>query len=506
MDAMRNVLIQNLVLTWRYSVGNPYQELATADGIAAAGVIGAYGFADVNREILRTSFRKHPTPFPNWKMGAKLAGTGLYYRLLRDRSFVAEATPVLSGYLETLRRQIGVGTGGLLPRERFSQDVAAPVIGLHAQAVVWQGLRLMGAAWADTGHPVLAATCRRLSARLGSALLRAIHASERRLPDGSLFVPVRLLDDELPYDALSASRAGSYWNLVMPYALASGLARARRPGGDRRDAVPAPARLPSARPRPRRGLRAVRRRACPDIGYRSGLRAQHGTVPGRQRPARPARAEPLRPPRGGHGTRHVRLGRSRVGRSAARRDAPRHVPPSERHEQCRVPRDAAPHARARDDRSGRPAARPPARIRHTSGLARAREADRRAGHAHELRPDLVLHRVPHGMRSAHRSTFPAAPRCGRFTCDSGCLPARGSQPSRSTGDPSEDSHRGPRRSPCRPAPDISRSSSASTAGNDRPAAWTRFADAARWPASLARSRVSREYPPDGGRLVWQYAD
>ena len=82
MDAMRNLLIQNLVLTWRYSVGNPYQELATADGIAAAGVIGAYGFADVNREVLRTSFRKHPTPFPNWKMGAKLAGTGLYYRLV----------------------------------------------------------------------------------------------------------------------------------------------------------------------------------------------------------------------------------------------------------------------------------------------------------------------------------------------------------------------------------------------------------------------------------------
>ena len=196
MDAMRSVLIQNLVLTWRYSVGNPYQELATADGITAAGVIETYGFTDVNREILRTSFRKHPTPFPNWKMGAKLAGTGLYYRLIRDRSpFVTEATPVLSGYLETLRRQIARTTGGLLRAERFSQDVAKHVIGLHAQAVVWQGLRLMGAAWADTGHAALAATCRRLSARLGSALLRAIHASERQ-PDGSLFIPVRLLDDE----------------------------------------------------------------------------------------------------------------------------------------------------------------------------------------------------------------------------------------------------------------------------------------------------------------------
>ncbi|MFN2433193.1 MAG: hypothetical protein ABR599_10340, partial [Gemmatimonadota bacterium] len=44
-------------------------------------------------------------------------------------------------------------------------------------------------------------------------------------PDGSLFVPVRLLDRETPYEHLTASRPGSYWNLVMPYALASGLFR-----------------------------------------------------------------------------------------------------------------------------------------------------------------------------------------------------------------------------------------------------------------------------------------
>jgi hypothetical protein len=48
-----------------------------------------------------------------------------------------------------------------------------------------------------------------------------------RLPDGSLFLPVRLLDHEAPYDALTSSRAGSYWNLVAPYALASGFFPAR---------------------------------------------------------------------------------------------------------------------------------------------------------------------------------------------------------------------------------------------------------------------------------------
>jgi hypothetical protein len=50
-----------------------------------------------------------------------------------------------------------------------------------------------------------------------------VRSSERALPDGSLFIPVRLLDAEQPYASLTQERLGSYWNLVMPYALASGL-------------------------------------------------------------------------------------------------------------------------------------------------------------------------------------------------------------------------------------------------------------------------------------------
>jgi hypothetical protein len=50
-----------------------------------------------------------------------------------------------------------------------------------------------------------------------------VRASQRELPDGSLFVPARLLDPEEPYESVIESRAGGYWNLVAPYAFASGL-------------------------------------------------------------------------------------------------------------------------------------------------------------------------------------------------------------------------------------------------------------------------------------------
>jgi hypothetical protein len=80
----------------------------------------------------------------------------------------------------------------------------------------------MSRVWADTGHVALAARARSGAARLELGLRHAVAASQRRLPDGSLFVPAALLDGGEPFDLLTDSRAGTYWNLVMPYALASG--------------------------------------------------------------------------------------------------------------------------------------------------------------------------------------------------------------------------------------------------------------------------------------------
>jgi hypothetical protein len=120
-----------------------------------------------------------------------------------------------------LGRQVAAG-GGLLGRERYSSDIPDAVYGLHSQAVVWAGLRAIADAWAQNGQPALAATSRRLAAKLQRALAGAVHRSERTLPDGSLFLPVQLLDDEQPYRSLTQERLSSYWNLVMPYALASG--------------------------------------------------------------------------------------------------------------------------------------------------------------------------------------------------------------------------------------------------------------------------------------------
>jgi hypothetical protein len=222
-DAWRNLLVQDLTLTWRYSIGNPYEEFSFPEGVDVAQAISAQGFFGVARAILERSLTRPPKPYPNWKMGQKLVGSALYYRLSDDRSYIDHVTPVLSRYIESLGRQVARSPRGILGRERYSSDIADSVYGLHSQAVAWQGIRAMGQVWDETGRPSLAARCRSLATRLGAGLREAVRESERRLSDGSLFVPVRLLDHETAYEALITSRPGSYWNLVAPYAFASGL-------------------------------------------------------------------------------------------------------------------------------------------------------------------------------------------------------------------------------------------------------------------------------------------
>jgi hypothetical protein len=222
-NAERNLLVQNLALTWRYSVGNQYEEFSFAEALDAAEVMAEYGFGDVTKQILRTSLGRLAATRSNWRMGEKLATTARYYRLTGDRAYLDEVTPTLTRLVDALARQIArKHGGGLLRRERFSSDVAARVYGLHAQTAVWQGLHAMARVWAETGRVALARRAHALATRLGTTLHAAVRRSERRLEDGSLFVPAALLADHKPFDALTSSRPGSYWNLVVPYALASG--------------------------------------------------------------------------------------------------------------------------------------------------------------------------------------------------------------------------------------------------------------------------------------------
>jgi hypothetical protein len=224
MNAERAILIQQLVQSWRYSVGNPYEELSFAEALDTAQVMAGYGYPTTSDGILRIALDRLPHRFSSWRAGELLLAAAVDYSLYRDRKALTRETPGLAATVDTLAsRQLADGdAAGRLVPEPLSSDLAAAVDGVTAQVVAWQGLNAISRVWSVTGHAQLAARAGVIALRLERALRPAVHKVEVRLRDGSLFLPATVTDPARPYPRITATRDGSYWNLVMPYAFASG--------------------------------------------------------------------------------------------------------------------------------------------------------------------------------------------------------------------------------------------------------------------------------------------
>ena len=85
-NAERSLLVQDLALTWRYSVGNQYEEFSFAEALDAAEVMAEYGLPGVTKEILRSSLTRLTGGTSNWRAGEKLTAAALYFRLSGDRA------------------------------------------------------------------------------------------------------------------------------------------------------------------------------------------------------------------------------------------------------------------------------------------------------------------------------------------------------------------------------------------------------------------------------------
>jgi hypothetical protein len=222
-DAERAVLVQLIASGWRYSIGNPYEELSFAESLDAAEVAAEYGDAAVARSILELSLQRlriHPWRFTAFRGARILAAAATYVRLTGDDTFLRSATPALAAVVRRIaaRQQ----PSGLLLPEALSTDLESRAVdSVSGQIEAVEGLRALARAWAAGGDPGPAATARDLAASIERPLRASVARASRRLADGSLFVPDRL-GGQRPFDLVTGSREGSYWNLVMPYAFASG--------------------------------------------------------------------------------------------------------------------------------------------------------------------------------------------------------------------------------------------------------------------------------------------
>jgi len=104
LDAERNLLIQNMLMSWRYSLGNSYERFSW-ELVDVAEVMGDYGFHGIERAILRASLRSS-SHFPNRAAGERMAASAHYYRRFHNRSYLKRVTPVFRRYLAAFDRQV----------------------------------------------------------------------------------------------------------------------------------------------------------------------------------------------------------------------------------------------------------------------------------------------------------------------------------------------------------------------------------------------------------------
>lgn len=170
-------------------------------------------------------------------------GTSAWYtaevaRLTRDAAWLAKVAPALDENAEwtiAARRSTANNksplTRGLLPAHIYGGDVRDPATSLYASMVCYKGLVETAAIYRKLGSPAMKAKGEKYAAEAAAFRKRLVEVmnavvDERTSPP---FLPLALdvpsLDgkNEGPYERLTASRYGNYWNLFAPSVLELGL-------------------------------------------------------------------------------------------------------------------------------------------------------------------------------------------------------------------------------------------------------------------------------------------
>ena len=216
LDAERNLLIQNLLMTWRYSLGNAYEAFEFPESLENATVLGEYGFGGADRAIVEESFnasRRHLYP----QLGGRhelLAAAGTTGSSRPAPSSRGDARPAAARGAARAgqRRPAAEGTVHRGPHRRRSTG-SRPGRGVAGPSGITRSgpRRVRGDLAAGS----------RLAARLrrpprGGDRVRATAARRVALHPGPA------AGRRAPIPGITGSRHGSYWNLVVPDALASG--------------------------------------------------------------------------------------------------------------------------------------------------------------------------------------------------------------------------------------------------------------------------------------------
>jgi len=224
-DAWRSLVVGSFSLlksnAMNYSAGNQYERLYQAECGDAARSLLLWGHPRESLAMLGRLFDYTRDGLEFHNAGFKLQAFSHWYWITRDAEAVRSLRPKWQAELDRIvngREK----ESGLFPKERYCGDIATRVHSLNPNASCWRGMRDFSAVLADIGQEEQAGKYKAIAAEFRLAISNAVARSEDRSTSPP-FIPIMLFGEEKAYDRLTGSMVGSYWNLLAPYVIGSGI-------------------------------------------------------------------------------------------------------------------------------------------------------------------------------------------------------------------------------------------------------------------------------------------
>lgn len=202
-----------------YSATNFYERLFEAECDDSALSLALFGHVKDAKDMLPPLMEYLQPGIEFHDSAFKLQTLSRFYWLTRDADFIRSQKKHWTEALDRIMNGRDPKTG-LLPREDYCGDIQTKIFSLNSNSNSWRGLRDFAAVLEEIGEKELAARVSREASDYRKVILDAVDKSVRKDVDPP-FIPIALFGEEQPYENLTETQMGSYWDLMIPYVLGS---------------------------------------------------------------------------------------------------------------------------------------------------------------------------------------------------------------------------------------------------------------------------------------------
>lgn len=224
-NAWRSLVVGNFVLVrgneMLYSALNQYERMFEQESGDAARALLLYGYGSDVRTMLPPLLDYQQQGLSFHDAAFKLQLLSHYYWITRDAQTVRANAARWKREAEHIVKGRTAETG-LLPAENYCGDITTQVVTLNSNGNAWRGIRDLSAILKDLGEQQESKPLADTAREFREVIRKAVAQSQFQDTEPP-FIPVALFGAEKPYGALTESTMASYYNLLIPLVLGSGV-------------------------------------------------------------------------------------------------------------------------------------------------------------------------------------------------------------------------------------------------------------------------------------------